>query len=77
MRFPVYNEAIYGFVFSDVGNVFERDKDLKAFKTRETGGIGVMIPTPAGAILLDIAKKLDKRKGESPYRFELNIELRF
>lgn len=77
IRFPIFSNAIYGFVFIDIGNTFEDDRELKKLKTRETGGLGVLIPTPAGAILLDVAKKLDKRKGESPYRLELSIELRF
>ena len=77
LRFPIFSNAIYGFVFIDIGNAFENNRELKRLKTRETGGLGVLIPTPAGAILLDIAKKLDKRKGESPYRLELSIELRF
>ncbi len=77
IRFPIFSNAIYGFVFIDIGNVFENDRELKRLKTRETGGLGVLIPTPAGAILLDISKKLDKRKGESPYRLELSIELKF
>ena len=77
LRFPIYANAVYGFIFTDIGNVFVDDRELMDFKTRETGGFGIFVPTPAGAIVFDIAKKLDKRQNESPYRIELSVEMRF
>ncbi len=77
VRFPLYKGFVYGFVFLDVGNVFEKDYLLRKFDTRETGGAGVYIPTPAGAFLIDYVRKLDIRKGEEKYKLEFSISIRF
>ncbi len=76
VRFPIY-KPVKGFVFIDIGNVFETDKQLRKFETRETAGIGLYLPTPAGAFIIDYAKKLDKKKGESPARIEFQISIQF
>jgi len=76
IRFPIY-KIVKGFVFVDIGNVFEKDSELRDFETRETGGIGIYIPTPAGVFIIDYAKKLDKKKGETPNRFEFQISILF
>jgi outer membrane protein insertion porin family len=76
VRFPIYR-PIKGFVFIDIGNVFEKDSELRNFETRETGGIGLYLPTPAGAFIVDYAKKLDRKKGESPARIEFQISIQF
>jgi len=76
VRFPIYR-PLKGFFFIDVGNVYESDSEIRNLETRETGGIGLYLPTPAGSIIVDYARKLDKRKGESPARFEFQISILF
>ncbi|WP_297888994.1 POTRA domain-containing protein [Sulfurihydrogenibium sp.] len=73
--YPKYN--IYLLTFYDLGNVFTEFKEYKKPKFRETAGIGVYVPTPVGSFILDYAKKLDKKPGESPYRIEFSIGLDF
>jgi outer membrane protein insertion porin family len=76
IRFPIY-KPVKGFFFVDIGNVYETDTELKDLETRETGGVGLYLPTPAGAIIVDYARKLDKKKGETPARFEFQISILF
>ncbi|HHG75454.1 MAG TPA: outer membrane protein assembly factor, partial [Persephonella sp.] len=73
--FPSYN--LFGFSFIDAGNVYESFSQLKKLKVRKTAGTGVYIPTPVGSFLFDMAFKLDRRKGESLYRFEFSINTLF
>ncbi|WP_028950091.1 BamA/OMP85 family outer membrane protein [Sulfurihydrogenibium subterraneum] len=73
--YPKYN--IYLLTFYDLGNVYTDFKEYKSHKFRETAGIGIYVPTPAGSLILDYAKKLDRKVGESGYRIELSIGLDF
>ena len=73
--FPSYN--LFGFLFIDMGNVYENYSELKKLRMRKTAGTGIYFPTPVGSFLFDIAFKLDKRKEESLYRFEFSINTLF
>ncbi|WP_457635151.1 BamA/OMP85 family outer membrane protein [Persephonella sp.] len=73
--FPSYN--LFGFSFIDAGNVYESFSQLKKLNMRKTAGTGIYIPTPVGSFLFDVAFKLDRKKGESLYRFEFSINTLF
>ncbi|MGB9767085.1 MAG: BamA/OMP85 family outer membrane protein [Sulfurihydrogenibium sp.] len=73
--YPKYN--IYLLTFYDLGNVFTNFDEYKKHKFRKTAGIGVYVPTPVGPLILDFAKKLDRKPGESEYRIEFSIGLDF
>ncbi|MDM7273916.1 outer membrane protein assembly factor [Sulfurihydrogenibium azorense] len=73
--YPKYN--IYLLTFYDLGNVYTDFKEYKSHKFRKTAGIGIYVPTPAGSLILDYAKKLDRKPGESGYRIEFSIGLDF
>lgn len=73
--YPKYN--IYLLTFYDLGNVYTDYKEYKRRSFRKTAGIGVYIPTPVGSFILDYAKKLDAKPGESLYRVEFSIGLDF
>ncbi|MEZ0323216.1 MAG: BamA/TamA family outer membrane protein [Hydrogenothermaceae bacterium] len=73
--YPRYN--LYLFTFFDLGNVYKDKKEFSNLKLRKTTGIGVYIPSPVGAILFDIAKKIDRLPGESLYRVEFSIGVNF
>jgi outer membrane protein insertion porin family len=50
---------------------------MNNLKLRQTMGIGITVPSPVGSIIFDIARKLDRKKGESLYRIELSIGAMF
>lgn len=73
--YPKYN--LYFFTFFDIGNVYSNKKELENFALRKTTGAGVYVPSPVGGIIFDVAKKIDRRPKESPYRIELSIGASF
>ncbi len=78
IRFPIiasYN--LYGFLFYDMGNVFPTKKAFFHFRTRKSAGLGILVPTPAGAFIFDYAFILDKKAGENKYRIEFSINVVF
>ncbi|WP_457640951.1 BamA/TamA family outer membrane protein [Persephonella sp.] len=78
IRFPIFKPFnLYGFIFLDLGNVYENDRVLRKFYLRKTSGVGIYIPTPVGSFILDFAYKLDKKAGEYPYRTEFSIAIQF
>ncbi len=78
IKYPLYKPFnIYLLLFLDLGNVFVDEKDINTFYLRKTTGIGLLVPTPVGAIVFDVARKLDRKDGESLYRFELSIGITF
>jgi outer membrane protein insertion porin family len=78
LRFPIFpSYSLYGFIFTDMGNVFESKKDYMRFRLRKTAGFGVMIPTPAGAFMFDYARILDRKEGEQKHRIEFSINVIF
>ena len=78
VKYPIYKPFnLYLLLFFDIGNVFVDDKDIKRFYLRKTIGAGFLVPTPVGAIVFDVARKLDRKNEESLYRFELSIGITF
>lgn len=78
LKYPLYRPLnLYLLTFLDLGNVFVDEEDLKDFYLRQSVGVGVLVPTPVGSIIFDVARKLDRKKGESTYRFELSIGITF
>ncbi|MBK3332846.1 BamA/TamA family outer membrane protein [Persephonella atlantica] len=78
LRYPLFPRFnLYGFSFVDIGNVYESFSQMKNLKTRKSAGTGVYVPTPVGSFLFDVAFKLDRKPGESPYRLEFSINALF
>ena len=78
LKIPLYRPLnLYGLIFLDFGNVYVDNSDMNNLKLRETMGIGVTVPSPVGSIIFDIARKLDRKAGESLYRIELSIGAMF
>ncbi|WP_456399726.1 BamA/TamA family outer membrane protein [Persephonella sp.] len=78
IRFPIFKPVnLYGFIFYDLGNVYEDDSELRKLYLRKTAGVGIYIPTPVGSFIFDFAYKLDKKAGEYPYRIEFSIAVHF
>ncbi len=78
LRFPIFPSFnLYGFLFFDTGNIFENRKEYKKFKLRKTAGIGILVPTPAGAFMFDYAQVLDRKAGENKFRIEFSINVVF
>lgn len=69
--YPKYN--LYLFSFIDLGNVYKNNRELSDLKVRKSAGLGFYLPTPVGALIFDVAKKLDKKPGEDSYRIEFSI----
>ncbi len=78
IKYPIYRPInLYLLTFLDLGNVFVDERDLKDFYLRQSIGVGLLVPTPVGSIIFDLAKKLDRKADESEYRFELSIGITF
>ena len=78
LKIPLYKPLnLYGLIFLDFGNVYIDNNDMNNLYLRETAGIGVTVPSPVGSIIFDIARKLDRKEGESLYRIELSIGAMF
>ncbi len=78
LKIPLYKPLnLYGLVFLDFGNVYVDNNDMNSFYLRKTAGIGITVPSPVGSIIFDIARKLDRKEGESLYRIELSIGAMF
>ncbi len=65
LRFPLTG-ILGGAVFTDIGNVFRRVRDLKPTDLTVSFGIGVRIKTPIGPIRLDLARVIFNRPAEAP-----------
>ncbi len=78
LKIPLYKPLnLYGLVFLDFGNVYIDNNDMNNLYLRKTMGIGITVPSPVGSIIFDIARKLDRKEGESLYRIELSIGAMF
>ncbi|MBI3653842.1 MAG: BamA/TamA family outer membrane protein [Acidobacteria bacterium] len=64
-RFPLYG-AIGGTLFSDIGNVYRRVKDISPRLTTVTFGIGVRIKTPIGPVRFDVGSLVLNRPAGAP-----------
>jgi outer membrane protein insertion porin family len=54
LRFPIFG-AFGGTVFTDIGNVYRRIKDIAPNKTTATLGFGLRVKTPIGPVRFDVA----------------------
>jgi outer membrane translocation and assembly module TamA len=59
--------------FADVGNVFPLVRDIELGELRKTVGLGLRYQSPFGPLRVDWAYKLDRREGESRYRFHFAV----
>ncbi|MNL18109.1 outer membrane protein assembly factor YaeT [compost metagenome] len=71
VRFPLYN-SLGGALFYDGGAVYITDLYLSD-PYRDSAGFAIRYNTPVGPLSLEFAWKLDKKKGENPWRFHLAI----
>lgn len=71
VRFPLYNN-LGGALFYDGGAVYITDLYLSD-PYRDSVGFAIRYNTPVGPLSLEFAWKLDKKKGEEPWRFHLAI----
>jgi len=62
-----------GAVFTDAGNVYPLVSDLSLGDVRYTAGLGVRYRTAVGPLRVDWGYKLNRRSGESPYRFHFTV----
>jgi outer membrane protein insertion porin family len=65
LRFPIKG-ILGGAVFSDVGNVFRRVRDLRPGDLTVSFGVGFRVKTPIGPIRLDLARVILNRPGDAP-----------
>jgi outer membrane protein insertion porin family len=59
--------------FTDAGSVYPLVADLDLGTVFYTTGLGVRYKTPVGPVRVDWGLKLNRRPGESPYRFHVTI----
>lgn len=65
VRFPIYG-IIGGTVFSDIGNVFRRVRDINPTRMTVTLGFGVRLKTPLGPVRLDIGALVVNKPANAP-----------
>lgn len=82
LYFPVTREGnnIKGLVFFDAGNVWSEDRmyeitdqERDDWYYRTSAGTGINIVTPMGVLRFEYGIKLDRKKRESPGRFDFHI----
>jgi outer membrane protein insertion porin family len=59
--------------FVDVGNVYTLVREIDLGDLRYSAGLGLRYKTPLGPLRVDWGYKLNRRPGESPYRFHFTI----
>jgi outer membrane translocation and assembly module TamA len=59
--------------FAEAGNVYPFVSDVALSDLRYTAGAGVRYKSALGPLRVDWGLKLDRRSGESPYRFHFTI----
>lgn len=62
-----------GAIFTDAGNVYPLVSDLSLGDVRYSAGLGVRYRTAVGPLRVDWGYKLNRRAGESPYRFHFTV----
>jgi outer membrane protein insertion porin family len=72
LRVPVVGALSLG-VFTDVGNTFGTVEAIELGELRYAAGVGVRYNSPFGPLRVDWAHKLNRREGESRYRFHFAI----
>jgi outer membrane protein assembly complex protein YaeT len=63
--------------FTDIGNVYLRVADLDLTDLRYTAGVGLRYRSALGPLRIDWAHKLNRREGESAYRFHFALGYAF
>jgi len=71
-RFPIF-KILSGALFADLGNVYPTLSDFNPFRVRKTAGLGIRLNLGFVLGRLDLAFKLDRRSGESPYRLHFSL----
>lgn len=66
-------EGIGLVLFADAGNVWNQASTIGASDFRIGAGPGLHYGTPIGPIRLDLGYKVDRRRGEDPYRVHFTI----
>ncbi len=78
IRYPLYKPFnLYGFVFYDFGNVYEKKSQIKSLLFRDSLGSGVYVPTPVGSFMFYFAYNLHRKEKEDKYRLEFSISTEF
>jgi outer membrane protein assembly complex protein YaeT len=72
LRFPLVS-LLDGVVFSDIGNVWQRSKDISFTDLRKTAGVGLRVRTKWVLVRGDYGFVLDSRAGERKSRFYFSI----
>ena len=72
LRFPIF-KILSGALFTDLGNVYPTLSDFNPFRVRKTAGLGIRVNLGFVLGRLDLAFKLDRRPGESPYRLHFSL----
>ncbi len=72
LRFPVF-KILTGALFADLGNVYPTLSAFNPFRVRKAAGLGVRLNLGFVLGRLDLAFKLDRRSGESPYRLHFSL----
>jgi len=64
LRFPLVKDVIKAAIFYDMGNVWEKTRDIDLCDLKKGAGVGVRISTPIGPIKLDYGYGFDPEPGE-------------
>jgi len=72
LRIPMVGALSTG-TFLDVGNVYPLVGDMDLDDLRYSAGVGLRYQSPFGPLRVDWAYKLDRREGESRYRFHFAV----
>jgi outer membrane protein insertion porin family len=63
--------------FTDAGNVYPLASDLDLGDVRYTAGVGLRYRSALGPLRVDWGRKLNRRTGESAYRFHFALGYAF
>ena len=72
IRVPLVS-IVDGVAFVDIGNVFDRVREVDVSNLRNTGGIGIRVRTPWFVVRGDYGVVFDPRPGEKRSRFYFSI----
>lgn len=74
VTFPISESAkLKGVVFFDAGQVYDNGEDYFSYDLRKSAGFGFRWFSPIGPLRLEYGKKLDRKSGESPDRWDFSI----
>jgi outer membrane protein assembly factor BamA len=72
LRIPILG-ALWTAPFADVGNLYPLVGDVDLADLRYSAGLGLRYQSPFGPLRIDWAYKLDRREGESRFRFHFAV----